>query len=99
MKITADNFFRRYAAGDRDFFGIKLTNADLSRANWDNPNPVGQIITGAILGEGDLSGTDFGANDMRGCNFSGAQLIGCRFDKADLTQVCFNRPIRNIIYG
>jgi len=79
MKITADEFLRRYAEGERDFFGIKLTNTDLSR----------QIITGAILGEGDLSGTDFSAN-VRGCNFSGSQLVGCRFDRADLTQVCFS---------
>ena len=80
----------------RDFFGIKLTNADLSRANWDDSTPVGQIITGAILGEGDLSGTDFSANDMRGCNFSGSQLVGCRFDRADLTQVCFrDADLRN----
>jgi Pentapeptide repeats (8 copies) len=90
MKITADEFFSRYADGERDFFGIKLVNADLSRANWADPNPVGQTINGSVLGEGDLSGTDFRANDMRGCNFSGSKLIGCRFDKADLTGVCFD---------
>lgn len=89
MKITADDFLRRYANGERDFFGIELTNADLSRANWNDDNPIGQTITGTVLGEGDLSGTDFRANDMRACNFSGSKLVGCRFDRADLTKVCF----------
>lgn len=89
MRITADEFFGRYADGERDFFGIKLVNADLSRANWDESNPVGQAITGAILGEGDLSGTDFRANDMRACNFGGSKLVGCRFDGTNLTKVSF----------
>jgi Pentapeptide repeats (9 copies) len=89
MRITADEFFNRYADGERDFFGIKLVNADLSRASWDDSNPVGQAIIGAILGEGDLSGTDFRANDMRACNFGGSKLVGCRFDGTNLTKVSF----------
>jgi hypothetical protein len=55
MKITADEFFSRYADGARDFFGIKLINADLSRVNWVDLNPIGQTITGRVLGEGDLN--------------------------------------------
>lgn len=89
MKITADEFLKRYADGEKDFFGIKLTNADLSRANWDEPNPVGKSITGVNFSDGDLSGTDFRANDMRACAFSGSKLVGCRFDGADLTRVFF----------
>lgn len=89
MKVTADEFLRRYADGEKDFFGINLTNADLSRANWDEPNPVGKSITGVNFSEGDLSGTDFRANDMRGCAFSGSKLVGCRFDSANLTQAFF----------
>lgn len=88
MKITADEFLRRCADGERDFFGIKLTNADLSRANWNEPNLVGKSITGVNFSEGDLSGTDFRANDMRGC-FSASKLVGCRFDSANLTEVFF----------
>lgn len=44
MKITSEEFFRHYANGERDFFGIELRNADLSRADWkdDNPNKRGQ---------------------------------------------------------
>ncbi len=89
MKITADEFLRRYADGERDFFGIKLTKADLSRVNWDDPNSVGQTITGANFSEEDLSSTDFRANDMRACAFSASKLVGCQFDGANLTQAFF----------
>ncbi len=89
MKIEADEFLRRYADGERDFFRIKLTKADLSRVNWDDPQSVGQTIPGANFSEGDLSGTDFRVNDMRACAFSGSKLVGCRFDGANLTGAFF----------
>ncbi|MGL5832023.1 MAG: pentapeptide repeat-containing protein [Waterburya sp.] len=90
MKITSEEFFRHYANGERDFFGIELRNADLSRADWKDDNPIGQTITGVNFSEGDLSGTDFRSNDMRACAFSGSKLVGCRFDGADLTKGYFS---------
>ena len=90
VKITADEFFARYAAGERDFAGIELTDADLSRATgWEKNNPIGQTITGSVLGEGDFSGTNFSANDMRGCNFSRSKMVRCDFTLTNLTQACF----------
>ncbi len=60
MKITADEFFARYAAGERDFFGIEITDADLSRATgWEENNTIGQAINGVNFSEGNLSGTNF----------------------------------------
>ncbi|WP_160295981.1 pentapeptide repeat-containing protein [Aliterella atlantica] len=99
--MTADEFFARYAAGERDFFRIELTDADLSRATgWEKNNPIGQAITGTVLGEGDLSGTNFSANDMRGCNFSRSKMVRCKFILTNLTGSCFSGcDLRNCDFG
>ena len=84
--MTAENLLQRYASGERDFFGIELTDADLSRATgWDIDNPKGQVITGTIFTEAILSRTNFSGNDMRACAMSGATLIQCQFIRADLS--------------
>jgi uncharacterized protein YjbI with pentapeptide repeats len=89
-RMTAEEFLQRYAAGERDFFEVELTDADLSRATgWEKNNPIGQTITGAVLGEGDFSGTNFCANDMRACNFSYSNLTRCQFTLANLTKARF----------
>lgn len=101
MKMTADEFFARYATGERDFFRIKLNDADLSRATgWEKNNPIGQTITGAVLGEGYLSGTNFSANDMRSCNFSRSKMVRCSFILTNLTGSCLiGSDLRNCDFG
>ena len=79
MKLAAEEFFERYAAGERDFLGLDLTDADLSRAiGWDIDNPKGQVITGTIFTESIPSRSKFSANDMRTCAMSGATLVQCK---------------------
>jgi hypothetical protein len=49
-KMTADNFFSLYAAGERDFFEVEITNADMSRATgWEKNRPIGQAIIGQTV--------------------------------------------------
>ena len=86
MGMTAEELLKRYAEGERDFFGVELTDADLSRATgWDIDNPKGQVITGTVFTEAIFSRTDFSGNDMRACAMSGATLIQCKFIRADLS--------------
>jgi uncharacterized protein YjbI with pentapeptide repeats len=89
-KMADDEFLQRYAAGEQDFFRAELTDTDLSRAiGWEKNNPVGQTLTGAVLVEGDFSGTNFCANDMRACNFSRSNMSRCQFTLANLTRTRF----------
>ena len=85
-KMTADEFFKLYAAGERDFFEVEITDADMSLATgWEKNNPIGQTITGARISRGNYSGSNFSANDMRGSTFGGSKMVQCQFISADMT--------------
>ncbi len=90
-KMTADEFFRLYAAGERDFMEVEIIDADMSRATgWEDNAPVGQAINGCCFSEGNYSRTNFSANDMRGNAFGSCRMSQCIFTAADLTGCGFN---------
>jgi uncharacterized protein YjbI with pentapeptide repeats len=64
MEISAEELLKRYAAGERDFSGIKLGNADFREIN----------LSGAYLRGINLSGAD-----LRGINLSNirSELLEC----------------------
>ena len=69
--MDASELLKRYAAGERDFFGVKLSDSDLSKTD----------LSEVCLSEADLSETDLGYTyliqaHLRSANLSGAFLHG-----------------------
>jgi uncharacterized protein YjbI with pentapeptide repeats len=90
-KMTPDEFFSLYAAGERDFFEVEITDADMSRATgWEKNRPIGQAINGACMSCGNYSGSNFNANDMRGSTFGESKMVQCQFIAAELTGTGWN---------
>jgi len=71
---------RRYAAGEREFAGIDLTEANLCGINLAGVN---------------LSGAEFMRADLTTANLSGANLRGASFWKANLNAVNLSNAVAN----
>jgi len=77
LPISAEDFLRRYKAGERDFTGINLAGAELSG------NSLGWL--GSLnLSQAKLNGANLSSTDLTGVNLSGANLRGADISKAKL---------------
>jgi uncharacterized protein YjbI with pentapeptide repeats len=99
--MTAEELLERYAAGERDFSGIKfarsmdLEDAEIPGINLSNSTLVRANLSGANLSKADLSGTNLGSSclentNLKQANLSGAilsngSLMGANLTKANLS--------------
>ncbi len=77
--VTAEEFWERYEAGERDFTGINLSGANLSGAYLIQAN-----LCGAYLENTDLSNTYLSSADLRGADLSNANLENACLEDAKL---------------
>ena len=69
IKITAEELLDRYAAGERNFAGIKIKRRRRTRIDLTRVNLSGIDLSGAYF-----SGTNFSGANLSSANFSGADL-------------------------
>ena len=75
----------------RDYFGVILTNSDLSNSNLSEKNLSATIFSNADLSYADLSWADIRYSDLTNANLTGADLTNANLTGAILT--CLNHPI------
>ena len=89
IKIPLDELLKQYAAGERDFRGVILSeqiliDVDLSRANLSEATLYKTVLEGANLTRTNLSRADLTRADLRGADLSGANLVKANLRKANL---------------
>jgi len=84
--MDEEEVLNRYEAGERDFMGILLTEANLSGVNLSEAN-----FSGANLCVANLSGANLQGADLSKAKLNVARLSGCNLTKAN-----FNRAILNV---
>ncbi|PPT07019.1 pentapeptide repeat family protein [Geitlerinema sp. FC II] len=82
---SPEELLRRYAAGEREFEQVRLSEADLHNAILHGIDLSEAILNDANLSRADLRGADFSWADLSGANLCGADLRGAIFTRADLT--------------
>ena len=84
--MESEEFLSKYAAGERNFPGINLCEANLSAVNLSGAN-----LSGANLSVANLSGAN-----LSGANLSHAKLNVARMSGANLSKANLNRAILNV---
>lgn len=87
QKMSADELLKRYAAGERDFRGVNLSDeiliwADLSGANLRGANLRGANLNWANLSGVDLRAADLSEADLAWANLNNADLRGANLNNA-----------------
>ncbi|MEG4208059.1 pentapeptide repeat-containing protein [Microcoleus sp. Pol7_A1] len=81
--ISAEEFWKRYEDGERDFTGINLTGVDLSGKTFDSNVSLSQAnLSSANLANAKLTGVN-----LIGANLQGANLNSTNLQNADLIEV------------
>ncbi|MEG4490228.1 TerD family protein [Microcoleus sp. D3_18_C4] len=81
--VTAEEFWKRYEEGERDFTGINLAGVDLSGKTLDsNVN-----LTQANLSNANLASANLTRVNLIGANLQGANLNSTNLHTADLIEV------------
>jgi len=91
IKIKVEELLQRYAAGERDFSNIRLSDRGanlLYGCNLSGINLSGSRI-GAYLADTDLSGANLSGVSMPETTFDRANLNSANLSKAVLWQSCF----------
>ncbi len=98
IKMTAEELLQRYAAGQRDFQGVNLSEeilswADLTGANLSGANLSGVVLNWANLSQvklrcanlsnADLNWANLEQADLQGANLSGAEVSAANLKEAD----------------
>ncbi|MGV0102455.1 Pentapeptide repeat-containing protein [Nostoc sp. DSM 114160] len=87
MRITVEELLQRYAAGERDFIGVDLRDAELRGINLSRANLSGADLIGV-----DFSGYGFGQKiGSIHSNLSDAILVNTNLSWANLKFVDFSR--------
>ncbi|MCS6782512.1 MAG: pentapeptide repeat-containing protein [Gloeomargarita sp. SKYBB_i_bin120] len=91
----AQQLLARYAAGERDFSGIKLIGCNLQGANLEGVNLSradlmladlsGCLLIGAKLVGANLIGAELVKTNLQEATLTGANLIGANFSQANLS--------------
>ena len=89
IKIPLDELLKQYAAGERDFRGVILSeqiliDVDLSRVNLSEATLHKTVLEGANLTRANLSRADLTRADLRGADLSGANLVKANLREANL---------------
>lgn len=82
--INAEEFLRRYEAGERDFTGINLAGANLCGLSLTDINLSKANLTKANLTKANLSNTNLSGAKLSEANLLEAILISANFTGADL---------------
>ncbi|MEG4350940.1 pentapeptide repeat-containing protein [Microcoleus sp. LAD1_D5] len=83
--MTVEELLKKYAAGERNFAGINLTEANLSGVNLSGAN-----LKGANLSVANLSGANLSKTNLTGAKLNIARLSGAHLGGADLTDADLN---------
>ncbi len=99
--MTREELLAAYAAGQRDFTkvnlseanltGVNLTEADLTGADLYGVNLTGADLSGADLYGVNLTGADLSRADLSGADLYGVNLTGADLSGADLTGADLSR--------
>lgn len=97
--MNKDELLRRYAAGERNFSGVVLRDADLSGANLERVIFDGADLSNTNLVDANLDSADLSNADLTNANLSGANLYcskmyGANFTNANLS----NANLTSIIF-
>lgn len=82
--MTLKELLEKYAAGERDFGGIMLSEANLSRINLSGANLSQAILSIANLSGANLSGANLSYAKMNVTRLSGANLVRANLEGAIL---------------
>lgn len=84
--MEVEELLKRYAAGEREFTGINLCEANLSRVN----------LSGANLSQANMSIANLSGANLSGANLSGTKLNVTRLSGANLSKAKLNGAILNV---
>jgi len=82
--MTRKELMERYARGERDFREVKLSTADLSRADLRGANFSNSKLSSANFSNSKLSSANLSGADLRGADLFAARLTSANVSKADL---------------
>src|SRR5919202_716579 len=83
--MTVEELLKKYAAGERNFAGINLTEANLSGVNLSGANLSKTNLTGAKLNIARLSGAHLGGANLTDADLNVAYLVRVDLKRAALT--------------
>ena len=94
--MDGEELRRRYAAGERNFAGVNLRDANISGSDpWNNnyigANLSGINLSGANLYEANLSGANLSGADLSGANLTRALLTLCNLTGTNLSRANLTR--------
>ena len=89
--MTAEELLRRYAAGERDFTGVDLSEARLSFKNLSNIILRDAYLGYAIMDDTNLSHADLSGANMEGISLGEACLKGANLTGAILIDAVFGQ--------
>lgn len=81
-EVSVQELLERYAAGERDFSGIQIVDADIGGGSLIGARFVGATLKGARLAACDLRAVDFSSADLTNVDFRGANLDGASLTDA-----------------
>src|SRR5919199_1218678 len=84
--MTVEELLKKYAAGERNFAGINLTEANLSGVNLSGANLKGANLSVANLSGANLSKTNLTGAKLNIARLSGANLCRVNLSGATLTE-------------
>lgn len=80
--MSVQELLEKYAAGERDFAGVNLTEANLSRVHLSRANFSRAILSIANLSGSNLNGADLSHAKLNVARLSGASLIDANLNGA-----------------
>ncbi|MEM9273650.1 MAG: pentapeptide repeat-containing protein [Cyanobacteria bacterium P01_F01_bin.143] len=89
--MTAKELLRRYAAGERDFTGVDLSEARLSFANLRNIILKDAYLGYVVMDDADLSFADLSGANMEGISLGESILQGANLTGAILIDAVFGQ--------
>lgn len=84
--MDVSELFKRYKAGEREFFGVNLKNANLSKANLRNANLSNAELSNSNLNNAFLLETILTKANLSNADLSNAELSGIILIAANLSQ-------------
>jgi uncharacterized protein YjbI with pentapeptide repeats len=82
--MTAEELLERYAAGERDFSGVELTNISLIRAKLSEIDLTNASLTNIDLTESNLSSANLTGAKLTKITLTGVNLAGVNLTDTDL---------------
>lgn len=82
--MSTEELLKRYAAGEREFTGIDLSEVDLSGVNLAGADLSGANLLGTDLSVANLSGVNLSNAKLDLANLTGANLEGANVTSASI---------------